>query len=94
VFESDTRVDPLHARKLCAALQWATTGDRPILFRAEREVGHGARSVARTIDLQADVLAFVADQIGLEATDPDAGAGFDPGPGPATTAADPGRGRL
>ncbi len=27
VFESDTRVDPLHARKMCAALQHATTGD-------------------------------------------------------------------
>jgi prolyl oligopeptidase len=66
VFESDTRVDPLHARKLCAALQWATSADRPILFRAEREVGHGARSVARTIDLQADVLAFIADQVGLD----------------------------
>ncbi len=25
VFDNDTRVDPLHARKLCAALQWATT---------------------------------------------------------------------
>ena len=29
VFDSDTRVDPLHARKMCAALQHATTGDRP-----------------------------------------------------------------
>ena len=27
VFESDTRVDPLHARKMCAALQHATSGD-------------------------------------------------------------------
>ncbi|MDQ4007839.1 MAG: prolyl oligopeptidase family serine peptidase, partial [Actinomycetota bacterium] len=27
VFASDTRVDPLHARKMCAALQAATTGD-------------------------------------------------------------------
>ncbi|HVW32482.1 MAG TPA: prolyl oligopeptidase family serine peptidase, partial [Acidimicrobiia bacterium] len=25
VFDNDTRVDPLHARKLCAALQWATS---------------------------------------------------------------------
>ena len=28
VFDGDTRVDPLHARKLCAALQHATSGDR------------------------------------------------------------------
>jgi prolyl oligopeptidase len=70
VFESDSRVDPLHARKLCAALQWATSSGRPVLLRAERQVGHGARSVARTIDLQADVLAFLADQLGLAVTEP------------------------
>jgi prolyl oligopeptidase len=90
VFESDTRVDPLHARKLCAALQWATSSDRPVLLRAEREVGHGARSVARTIDLQADVLAFVADQIGLAIANPDSGPSPD-GQRPAETASDPGR---
>ena len=57
VFDGDTRVDPLHARKLCAALQHATSGDRPILIRArarrrarrpggvavDRPVGRGAR---------------------------------------------------
>jgi prolyl oligopeptidase len=90
VFESDTRVDPLHARKLCAALQWATSDDRPILFRAEREVGHGARSVARTIDLQADVLAFIADQVGLDVSEPAAESILNLGP--VTAAPDPGRG--
>jgi prolyl oligopeptidase len=70
VFESDSRVDPLHARKLCAALQWATRSDRPVLLRSEREVGHGARSVARMVDLYADVLAFVADQLDLEVSEP------------------------
>ena len=44
VFDSDTRVDPLHARKMCAALQAATSSDRPVLFRRERHAGHGARS--------------------------------------------------
>jgi prolyl oligopeptidase len=70
VFESDSRVDPLHARKLCAALQWATSSGRPVLLRAEREVGHGARSVARTVHLQADVLAFIADRLDLAVTEP------------------------
>jgi prolyl oligopeptidase len=70
VFESDSRVDPLHARKLCAALQWATSSDRPILLRSEREVGHGARSVARMVDLYADVLTFIADQLDLEVSEP------------------------
>jgi prolyl oligopeptidase len=66
VFESDTRVDPLHARKMCAALQWATASDRPVLLRREGQAGHGARSVRRTVELQADVLAFLAAEVGLD----------------------------
>ncbi|HKD98820.1 MAG TPA: prolyl oligopeptidase family serine peptidase [Micromonosporaceae bacterium] len=58
VFDGDTRVDPLHARKMCAALQHATTGDRPVLIRRERNVGHATRAVSRTVDLAADRLAF------------------------------------
>jgi len=68
VFEGDTRVDPLHARKTCAALQWATISDpdrRPILLRRETKVGHGARSVTRTIELAVDQLGFLAAQLGL-----------------------------
>jgi prolyl oligopeptidase len=71
VFDSDTRVDPLHARKMCAALQWAagTTGrgpdDRPILFRREKDVGHGARAVSRSVEVSVDLLAFLAQWTGL-----------------------------
>src|SRR4051812_39339826 len=64
-FESDTRVDPLHARKLAAALRHATTGDSPIVLRRETSVGHGARAVSRTVDLAADQLAFLAAATGL-----------------------------
>jgi prolyl oligopeptidase len=60
VFEGDTRVDPLHARKMCAALQHANAGDRPVLIRRERNVGHATRAVSRTVDLAADRLAFFA----------------------------------
>jgi prolyl oligopeptidase len=63
VFEGDTRVDPLHARKLAAALQYATTGDGPVLLRRETGVGHSARAVSRTVDLHADVLAFFATHL-------------------------------
>ncbi len=66
VFDCDTRVDPLHARKMCAALQAATASERPVLLRREINVGHGARSVSRTIDLAADQLAFLAAQLGLD----------------------------
>jgi len=68
VFDGDTRVDPLHARKLAAALQWATRGDpddRPVVLRREADVGHGARSIRRTVDLVADELAFLAAHLGL-----------------------------
>jgi prolyl oligopeptidase len=66
VFDGDTRVDPLHARKLCAALQWATASGLPVLFRREKKVGHGARSVARTIELAVDQLSWLAAQLGLD----------------------------
>ena len=68
VFDSDTRVDPLHARKMCAALQHATTGDvetRPVLLRRETDVGHGARSVSRSVALGVDQLSFLAAHTGL-----------------------------
>jgi prolyl oligopeptidase len=68
VFDGDTRVDPLHARKMCAALQYATSApltERPILLRREANVGHGARAVSRTISLSAEQLAFAAAQTGL-----------------------------
>jgi prolyl oligopeptidase len=68
VFDRDTRVDPLHARKLCAALQHATTSapdERPVLLRREADVGHSARSVGRTIDLSVDTLSFLAAQLQL-----------------------------
>ena len=68
VFDRDTRVDPLHARKLCAALQHATVSDpqeRPILLRREANVGHSARSVGRTIELTVDTLSFQAAQLQL-----------------------------
>jgi prolyl oligopeptidase len=60
VFDGDTRVDPMHARKMCAALQAATTADRPILLRTEKDVGHGARAVSRSVALSADTMAFAA----------------------------------
>jgi prolyl oligopeptidase len=68
VFDNDTRVDPMHARKMCAALQHATAArwpDRPVLLRREAEVGHGARAISRTVAVSADGLAFLAFHTGL-----------------------------
>jgi len=68
-FESDTRVHPLHARKLAAALQHATASTAPVVLRREVAVGHGARAVSRTVGLSADQLAFLAAHTGLGADD-------------------------
>ena len=67
VFSNDTRVDPVHAYKMCAALQYATSSGppRPVLLRAEGQVGHGARAVSRTAELAGDTLAFAARYTGL-----------------------------
>ncbi|WP_328946152.1 prolyl oligopeptidase family serine peptidase [Streptomyces sp. NBC_00250] len=70
--DGDTRTDPLHARKMCAALQHATSGTGPVLLRLEHGVGHGDRAASRASALQAECLAFLASHVGLRA--PGAGA--------------------
>jgi prolyl oligopeptidase len=65
VFSNDTRVDPLHGYKMCAALQHATASGRPVLLRAEGQVGHGQRAVSLSASLAGDCLAFVARETGL-----------------------------
>lgn len=64
-FDGDTRTGPEHPRKMCAALQWANTGARPVLLRYETDVGHSARATSREIDLAADAHAFAAAWTGL-----------------------------
>ena len=66
VFDNDTRTDPMHGRKMCAAAQHATSGTRPILLRSEGDVGHGARSLSKSVEETADTLAFMARWTGLD----------------------------
>ncbi|MGN6564774.1 MAG: prolyl oligopeptidase family serine peptidase [Thermomicrobiales bacterium] len=67
--ESDSRVHPLHARKMAALLQAATVADateRPVLLRLETEAGHGAGKPQRKIlDEQTDIWSFLGWQLGL-----------------------------
>lgn len=64
---SDSRVDPMHARKMAALLQAASSSGLPVLLRLESEAGHGAgKPVARVIQEQADVWSFLAWQLGVE----------------------------
>ena len=64
--EGDTRVDPCHARKMTALLQWATLGDAPILLRQGERAGHGAgRPQAKMAADGADVLTFVGGHLNV-----------------------------
>ena len=65
VFDNDTRTDPMHGRKMCAAVQHATSGSRPVLLRSEGNVGHGMRSLSKSVDETADTLGFLARWTGL-----------------------------
>jgi prolyl oligopeptidase len=56
----DTRVDPLHARKMTALMQASTGGDKPILLKYDTKSGHsGGRPVNRQIEDDADWIGFL-----------------------------------
>lgn len=63
--ESDSRVDPMHARKMAARVQHAQGDpDRPILLRVEKRAGHGAgKPVAKLVDELADEMAFLFHEL-------------------------------
>jgi prolyl oligopeptidase len=62
----DTRVDPLHARKMAARLQAASGGDRPILLHYDVKAGHaGGLSATQSIDTTVDMLSFLFWQLGV-----------------------------
>jgi prolyl oligopeptidase len=64
--ESDTRVDPLHARKMAARLQAATASSHPVLLRLEARAGHGAgKPVAKVLDELVDSWSFIAAALDL-----------------------------
>jgi prolyl oligopeptidase len=64
--DADTRVDPLHARKMCALLQAATGSDRPILLKYDTKLGHsGGMPVSKQIDDLTDELSFLFWQLGV-----------------------------
>ena len=64
--ESDSRVDPLHARKMTARLQAASSSGRPILLRQETRAGHGqGKPVSKLLDEWTDVWSFLFAELGL-----------------------------
>ncbi len=66
--EQDSRVDPLHARKMAALMQHVVgdSPERPILLHVERDAGHGVgKPLAKRVAEAADQLSFFAMHLGL-----------------------------
>ena len=62
--DGDTRVDPLHARKMTALLQAETGSERPVLLRYETTAGHsGGRPVSKVIEDTNTELSFLLWQL-------------------------------
>ncbi len=63
--DNDTRVDPLHARKMTAEIQAANGSNRPILLHYSLKGGHSAGvSVTQQVDDEADILSFLRNETG------------------------------
>ncbi len=63
---TDGRVNPLHSRKMVAALQAATGSARPILLRTNKTSGHGiGSSLDERIAERTDELTFLFDQLAM-----------------------------
>jgi prolyl oligopeptidase len=63
--DSDTRVDPLHARKMAALMQ-SLGGDNPVLLHYDVSSGHaGGKSVDKSIEDNADLLQFLRWRLGM-----------------------------
>ena len=63
--DSDTRVDPLHARKMTPLLQSASSSGRPVLLHYSLQGGHsGGVGVDQQIQDNADQLAFLWTETG------------------------------
>jgi len=64
---NDDRVDPMHARKMAAALQAATGSPNPILVRVETQSGHGGSDqVKKTISYATDIWGFLIHELGAQ----------------------------
>ncbi len=65
--DGDTRVAPLHARKMAALMQAKNGSDNPILLRYHTQAGHsGGQPVSQQIDEMVDTVSFLLWQVGRE----------------------------
>jgi prolyl oligopeptidase len=69
--DTDTRVDPMHAKKMTALMQAdaknGASRDRPILLRIDVKAGHGqGKPVAKQIEESTDMYSFLFWQLGVK----------------------------
>ena len=69
--DADTRVDPMHAKKMAALMQAearnGASKTRPILLRIESKAGHGAgKPVTKQIEEFTDIYSFLFWQLGVK----------------------------
>jgi prolyl oligopeptidase len=69
--DTDTRVDPMHAKKMAALMQAeaknGASKERPILLRIETKAGHGqGKPVAKQIEESTDMYSFLFWQLGMK----------------------------
>jgi len=69
--DSDSRVDPMHAKKMAALMQaQAANGqsrERPILLRVDTKAGHGAgKPIAKQVEDLTDIYSFLFWQLGVK----------------------------
>ena len=63
--DGDTRVAPLHARKMAALMQAQNGSSHPILLRYHTQAGHsGGQPVSQQIDDMVDIVSFLLWQVG------------------------------
>lgn len=64
--ENDTRVNPLHSRKMTAMLQ-SVNKENDIFIFTEKEAGHGAgKPIKKIVEGAAYILSFFAKELGLK----------------------------
>ncbi|MGA2978527.1 MAG: prolyl oligopeptidase family serine peptidase [Terriglobales bacterium] len=69
--DTDTRVDPMHAKKMAALMQAearnGASPDKPILLRIETKAGHGqGKPVTKQIEESTDMYSFLFWQLGVK----------------------------
>src|SRR6266571_1120 len=69
--DTDTRVDPMHAKKMAALMQAeaknGASKERPILLRIEPKAGHGAgKPITKQIEEGTDIYSFLFWQLGVQ----------------------------